>query len=245
MQKCKYCGAIIPVGKRECEKCGVSSMTAKPLGPNQKRCEKCGAVIAKSAVFCTVCKSDISRNSQSDNGPKRCPKCGFPLMEDAKFCNKCGLEVKAEPTEQGFFGGSKRADVDIDISNADKVPYSMVSGWKHAQIFTLTYIEPAYVYDCFKKLTAKYRNFQSSLWSSGSIRINSSYFDARLNRTERPGKCIYEFMFTRVEKKGLLPIDFVSMKMVYTTVAKMFMTLDPNTTVKSEEMSFTTYKSNE
>ena len=74
MQKCKYCNAIIPVGKRECE--------------------KCGAFFGGDETY---------ESTEKKNKSSRCSKCGFPLLPDAKFCNKCGLAVLPE-TESSLFG---------------------------------------------------------------------------------------------------------------------------------------------
>lgn len=276
MQKCMYCGAIIPVGKRECEKCGTVIGEVPTKSPERK-CKRCGTVVPEWTTRCPKCREHVPKratptssvrcpscgttvsggrkycpkcnavvgagnaaaNKASKSNVNKCRKCGAALPPDAKFCNKCGLEVLNEP-EHGLFGGNDSSGIELNVDSTVKPSYSVVSGWKNAEIYTLKHIEAEYVYGCFRKVTSKFRNCTTSLRNDGTILLNATFFDAQLVRTEKPGQCIYRFEFTRTRKSGILPTDFLAMKELYTSVAQMFLALDPNTTVKTERNEYTT-----
>ena len=121
MQICKFCGAVIPVGKRECEQCGKSmNQTQDKI----KRCKKCGSVIGQRDKTCARCGAEIPQTSIKAtrickkcgsfvplgkhacikcgtvltvtphvSAQNKCKKCGAAIIEGSAFCNKCGASL--------------------------------------------------------------------------------------------------------------------------------------------------------
>lgn len=56
-QICSNCGAVVPFGKKFCEKCGTMYGAAEE--PEAKKCPTCGAEIADGTSFCGVCGAKI------------------------------------------------------------------------------------------------------------------------------------------------------------------------------------------
>ena len=249
MQKCSRCGSIIPIGKRVCEKCGKSTVATRDPGPDEKICMNCGNIVLMNAVRCKFCKADVTETPTFTFDPGNCRKCGNHLNEGDRFCMKCGFPVSSNNSvsNSSIFSSEKPSDTGIDFKSVkgdSKAAYSLTGGWKYANIYTVRYVEPDFVYDCLRQLTANYNNFRLNKRTNGTIVCVAGHFDAQLTRTASKDQCVYRFEFTRYNAPKGVPLDFVGMGYLHNAVSKTFTAIDPKVTVTKEPVKFRQEKDN-
>ncbi len=252
MQKCSRCGSIIPIGKRVCEKCGKSTVASRDPGPDEKICMNCGNIVILNAIRCNYCKAYFTETPTFTFDPGNCRKCGNHLNEGDRFCMKCGFPVSSNNSvsDSSIFSSEKPSDTGIDFNSVkgdSKVAYSLTGGWKYANIYTVRYVEPDFVYDCLYQLTDKYNLFRLNKRTNGTIVCVSRFFNAQLTRTATKDQCVYRFEVTSYKvpsEHSSSPFDYVGMGYLHNAVSKAFTAIDSNVKVTKEPVKFSKEKDN-
>ncbi|MDY2872444.1 MAG: hypothetical protein SOT57_07910 [Eubacteriales bacterium] len=111
-----------------------------------------------------------------------------------------------------------------------------------AEEFTLSAVDPAQVTEAVKAID--YAEMRTKMQGSNEqqlFKFTGSTWSAQLHKLRDNGtQVVYRFEFTSWKTRNGMPCDALSMNKLTTAVEKIFLSLDPNTQVRTVPLEFKT-----
>ena len=116
---------------------------------------------------------------------------------------------------------------------------------ENAEEFTLSLSDPGSVTDGIRNLPCRIMSVSvQGNTESQLFRFRGTQWEAKLKRiSEESGSCVYRFEFTSWKKSNGMALDALNMNRRLTAVEKLFLSLDPDTSVREIPLEYHTKRS--